>query len=803
MFNLQAQQYQQNFNNMIVANPNIQARSPFAFNPVPNQQRPSNNFNVLNNDAAPRKRRLVNDNNEADQANKRQHIDPTQNTHNHGIFSCFNGGCQHRTFSSESFSKLLNFFQNDQRNVLRGFCMNCGSSIFEELFHLYEHFRNFAEPSKPNNNSAIVPEPATYISVHTDPEPTVSIPNPVTDIPNPVIEEQQITIKKECNILDETDIIDHFSKTNVSDMELDESITGREVQENTPKEVTDQYIPEVTQTTDKNTLQIKKEAIQRNYEFETTVRMPVPGDFEATMRIPEDLNATIIIPYEQHEMSEEQDSDDLTSVPVFKLPGSSKTKDAKKSKHIDSNKKQPAFEDISSDPTETMCLDFIAKKIINAKNNGNDKFKNFKPNKSVHWLFEDSNETTTEKSNTVRQNEQTEDADTSFSNMVIDNLLEKIKKSSKTKKESNKFVIEVEDLHQNSTDVQKSKKVEEPKPKLSIDSYFSKADKSSNSKEAELQSNFNEQLMTQVRAEKTPQKGESTKKPRNLNKENKVQPQKKEQASNDIVAVNLEQFHPKYQTKTAQNEDNGTRNEEKTARSSKLNTSDTSKSTSLNNSSSSLNTSQKTFNTSSNALELSKHIPYTVDIDALIAKGSSNAELVSIKDLYPWIDQSISSIMFKTRSSLDILLNEYSLFSTYKCMNEYCYFFTTDFEEFKTHAKSHDSINNYCSYCLKNFDKSIDLCNHLDISHKFDRFQCNKCMFRSCQKGYVDVHQKIHHANEENCEVFKSPVQKLLKSDRSKCLSALSKNREKFVMPYRCKSKYLCVLEHSNLKKVI
>lgn len=780
MFSLHAQQ---NFNNMIGANPNIQARSPFALNTVPNQSG---------------KRRLVNDNNDADQANKRQHIDPTQNSHNHGIFSCFNGSCQHRTFSSESFSKLLNFFQNDQRNILRGFCMNCGSSIFEELFHLYEHFRNFAEPSRPNNNSTAIPEPATYISVHTiDPE-AANIPNPVADIPNPVIEKQQI--KKEFNILDETEIIDQINKTTVSDMDLDESITGRKVHENIPKEVSDQVLPEQSKTTDENNLQIKKEAIQRNIEFETTVRMPVSADFEATMRLPtpEDLNATIMIPNEQHKIFEEEDSDDPTSIPFFKLPDSSKSKN---SKQIGSNKKQPASEDIDSDPIDTMSLDFISKKIINAKKNGNDKFKNFKPNMSVYRLFEDSNETVAEKISTEAQNEQTEDADMSLNNMEIDNLLEKIKKSSKTKKGGNKFVIEVEDLHQNSApEVQKSKKDEESRPKLSIDSYFSKAGKSSNSKEVELQPNFNDQLMTQVRAEKTPQKIGSTKKPRNSNKENKGQPQNKEQSSNDIAAVNLEQFHPKYQIKSAQNEDKRTRNDEKTAKSSKSDSSDTSKSTSLNNSSSSLNTSQKTFNTSSNALELSKHVPYTVDIEALIAKGSSNAELVSIKDLYPWIDQSISSIMFKTRSSLDILLNEYSLFSTYKCMNEYCYFFTTDFEEFTTHAKSHDSINNYCSYCLKNFDKSIDLCNHLDISHKFDRFQCNKCMFRSCQKGYVDVHQKNHHANDENCEVFKSPVQKLLKSDRSKCLPALSKNREKFVMPYRCKSKYLYVLEYSYLK---
>ena len=439
---------------------------------------------------------------------------------------------------------------------------------------------------------------------------------------------------------------------------------------------------------------------------------------------------------------------------------------------------------------ETLCIEFICKKINDAKAK-DDKFKNFKPNLSIFKLVEDSSEENSRNSARNRREVQDEimtkkfndfsekrkefterrvnlrprksdekkkepeSDEISFSNITIDNLLERIQNSAKSMKNSN----EVEKLPQKSG--KSSEADPKGKQKSTIDEYFQKPDKRDE-----------ENLMQQIREEKTPQKD---KKKRNLGEE-KVEKTRRSLrnrsgSDNEPNQVNLEQVHPKYQQKSSKNE----------AR----NSCESSKSTSFSFS----EKSSTSLNASSNALELSKHVPYTVDIEALIANANSSLEFESIKDLYPWIDENITTAIFKTKNSMEILLTELSLFSTYKCMNELCYFFTTDFEEFKKHARSHDSINNYCSYCLKVFDRSNDLCNHLDISHKFDRFQCSKCFFRSCQKGYVDVHQRVHHSNEENCEVFKSPVQKLMKCDRSKCLPALQKNREKLVMPYRCKSK--------------
>ncbi|KAG5683364.1 hypothetical protein PVAND_012649 [Polypedilum vanderplanki] len=133
-------------------------------------------------------------------------------------------------------------------------------------------------------------------------------------------------------------------------------------------------------------------------------------------------------------------------------------------------------------------------------------------------------------------------------------------------------------------------------------------------------------------------------------------------------------------------------------------------------------------------------------------------------------------------------MSEFCLFSTYKCMNEVCEFFTTDFDEFKKHMIEHSDSNcHYCSFCLKGFEKPSELGTHIDLNHRYDRFQCNYCMYRSCQKGYVAIHQNKFHPKAP-CMIFKSPVQKLLKSTLKNAEQNMIKNREQFVSSYRCKT---------------
>ncbi|KAL7013437.1 hypothetical protein ACKWTF_015393 [Chironomus riparius] len=744
-------------------NDNINFEDVMNFDPTPRKR----NFNFIQN---PQMDSMLNN-------AKKMHIEE-QRSVNIGyvrvtslkkVFSCFIGGCRFKTFSCQQFVQHLSFFHNDQRNVLRGFCMicenfDCGCSIFNNFVHLYGHSREQQQ----------------------QPQPTPS-PSPQMEIKQVISQADYIKKEDECDIIDETNFVDNENETVVSN--ADESEEGtRCTPSPTFSHFNNQMSLEVTQiipmeppidlnidNVDKP-IQIKQEAIpvQNDDNFETTVRVQELEPAESEDR-------SLLVPID----------------PVFKLPESGSKVPTKKitktlrkrsmSIYVDTDKKSPqnnekqmsqTTEDTTSPDSlsDTMCLDFISKKIMDAKNKDNDdKFKNFKPNESMFKLVEvtsinDDDENEEKSRNSTKERREAQDErlknkfndfsekrkefssrrlrprksdeekveeepkidDISFSNITIDNLLERIKNSAKPKKSPAK----VEEMPQKN------------KQKSTIAEYFQKPDK----RDEEL----NDDLMLQTRQEKTPQKSESGRRMRNSGKEND---EKSERTRRSL------------RSRRSGSEDKSRKSVESC------------KSTSINEKSST------SINSSLNALELSKHVPYTVDIEALIASASSSIEFESIKDLYPWIDENITSAIFKTKSSIDILLNDFSLFSTYKCMNELCYFFTTDLETFRTHAKSHDSYNNYCSYCLKNFEKSNDLCNHLEGAHKFDRFQCSKCMFRSCQKGYVDVHQRNHHFDDENCEVFKSPVQKLLKSDRSKCLPVLQKNREKFVMPYRCKSK--------------
>ncbi|KAG5683358.1 hypothetical protein PVAND_012644 [Polypedilum vanderplanki] len=148
----------------------------------------------------------------------------------------------------------------------------------------------------------------------------------------------------------------------------------------------------------------------------------------------------------------------------------------------------------------------------------------------------------------------------------------------------------------------------------------------------------------------------------------------------------------------------------------------------------------------------------------------SNFALTSLKfknlaELYPWVDEKLTRIVFKTKSSIEVLMSEFCLFSTYKCMNEVCEFFTTDFDEFKKHMIEHSDSNcHYCSFCLKGFEKPSELGTHIDLNHRYDRFQCNYCMLRSFTSS----------------ETPKKYIEK--------CRTKHDKKSKKFVSSYRCKT---------------
>lgn len=181
---------------------------------------------------------------------------------------------------------------------------------------------------------------------------------------------------------------------------------------------------------------------------------------------------------------------------------------------------------------------------------------------------------------------------------------------------------------------------------------------------------------------------------------------------------------------------------------------------------------------------------FTTETQSSNNDNSSN-ESENVSKIYPWIDSKISNEIFKTKKCLTEMESEFYQFSTYKCMNEICSFFTTDFQKFKIHSNTHKDEHNFCSFCLYDGNNSEKLCEHIELLHKHDRYQCNLCMYRSCEKVYVEWHQEKFHQDLKG-KILKSPIQALMKSVRKKIQDKLeNENREKFVKPYTCKSEFI------------
>lgn len=146
--------------------------------------------------------------------------------------------------------------------------------------------------------------------------------------------------------------------------------------------------------------------------------------------------------------------------------------------------------------------------------------------------------------------------------------------------------------------------------------------------------------------------------------------------------------------------------------------------------------------------------------------------------LYPWIADDIVGKYQKSVGSAKVLLEDKCLFSTYKCMSIECSFFTTDIAKFKTHVNKHIEVdvNFLCSYCLVDEKTPEDLIIHLGETHKFDRYQCSKCMYRACEKFYVNDHLTQEH-KDEKASILKSPMQMLTNGQRKQAKAKLEKNK--------------------------
>ena len=164
----------------------------------------------------------------------------------------------------------------------------------------------------------------------------------------------------------------------------------------------------------------------------------------------------------------------------------------------------------------------------------------------------------------------------------------------------------------------------------------------------------------------------------------------------------------------------------------------------------------------------------------------------SLLELYPWIDDDKVEKWSKSSAAIQSLRSENSLYSTFKCMSIECTFYTTDLSTFESHLEVHRNKDKFflCSFCLFHDKEPEELIKHLNDLHKFDRYQCDKCMYRSCESVYCYLHKTKFHPNEDSTNkvtVLRSPVQNVKKIDRGKVETELKATVNDRLLKCSCK----------------
>lgn len=191
------------------------------------------------------------------------------------------------------------------------------------------------------------------------------------------------------------------------------------------------------------------------------------------------------------------------------------------------------------------------------------------------------------------------------------------------------------------------------------------------------------------------------------------------------------------------------------------------------------------------------HVQLNKGVDSLLTENISKAEsssetreevLINLINLRPWLETE--KLKTKSEESELKMLSHEALCSLYKCMALTCIFFTTDQGLFLKHLALHERLTSSerenflsCAYCDFVGASCKDLQEHVDKVHVYDRFQCNRCFYRSCANFNVLVHQFIYHSNEQNI-IFECP--ELKQRDIRAELKEVKKNREKNIPPIVC-----------------
>lgn len=117
--------------------------------------------------------------------------------------------------------------------------------------------------------------------------------------------------------------------------------------------------------------------------------------------------------------------------------------------------------------------------------------------------------------------------------------------------------------------------------------------------------------------------------------------------------------------------------------------------------------------------------------------------------LRPWLQKGTK----KTLQAANAMLSALALTATYKCLGIGCSFFTIDVNIFRRHLLYHEKFTSVdkanfmaCAYC--NFvchSHPDELLDHITKEHRFDKYQCHYCFYRSCVDFNVLTHQNNFH----------------------------------------------------------
>lgn len=163
----------------------------------------------------------------------------------------------------------------------------------------------------------------------------------------------------------------------------------------------------------------------------------------------------------------------------------------------------------------------------------------------------------------------------------------------------------------------------------------------------------------------------------------------------------------------------------------------------------------------------------------------------SNETLRPWLS---AHPVLKSRQLCKEMLSEICLVAKFKCMATTCSYYTNDEKYFRKHLKAHSQFQptdksnfSMCAYCPFLGSGIDSLVVHIKSVHKYDRFQCPYCFYRTVVDFNVLTHMDLFHKMKPKSIIECNLTQ--VKNYVTE-LETIKKTRANYVPPIVCVCKY-------------